>query len=584
MTAGTDYRKIAGISAAPGIAIGKAFIYSKEIPTIRRRRIASHLVEAEVERFLSTLHKAGEEIRRTRRLVAVEQGTDLAQIFDAQLAMLEDVEVKEQTLTWIRQKQYSAERAFSMTLHQMKKMFTNIENEYLRQRLNDVVDIEHQVLLHLAGGELQALHSLRANTIVIAHDLLPSESVQLGRRLVKGIVLDAGGPTSHAAIIARSLGLPTVLGTGSCSREVESGDLVIVDGHEGIVHVRPGADLLRRYRGQLRRQLQRERDLSGRRQLPAVTTDGREVALMANIDIPEEVQTAIDNGSRGVGMYRTEFLYLNYRLPSEEEQLVAYTQIVEAIAPLPVIIRTIDLGGDKLSHVLDTTPESNPFLGWRGIRVSLDTPELFRTQLRAILRAGARGEVRILLPMISSLDELRRVRTRLEEVKTELRTEGREFDEDCLLGVMVEVPSVALMIDQFAAEVDFFSLGTNDLTQYTLAVDRSTARVADLYDPFHPAVLRLIEMVARSGHKNEVAVSICGEMAGDPLATVLLMGFGIEQLSMSPGLIPEVKEVIRSFSLTQAQEIAAYCLELKTGAEVRAHLEEMVGPYLPNRR
>ena len=574
MTTVREYAQISGISASPGIAIGKAFIYSKEMPPIRQRPIATHQVEAEVERFLATLHQAGEAIRRTRRLVESEQGTDLAQIFDAQLAMLEDVMVKEQTLTWIRQKHYCAERAFSLTLQQVKKGFENIENEYLRQRLSDVVDIEHQVLIRLAGGEIQALDSLRANTVIVAHDLLPSESVQLGRRLVKGIALDGGGSTSHTAIIARSLGLPTVLGAENCSREVESGDLVIVDGNEGVVHARPTVELLRNYRGQLRRQLRRERDLSSRRSLPAVTRDGHEMELKANVDMPAEVEHAVENGARGVGMYRTEFLFLDYRLPTEEEQLAAFTQIVEGMAPRPVTIRTLDLGGDKLAHILDTTPEANPFLGWRGIRICLDTPELFKTQLRAILRAGVDADVQILIPMISNLDELRRARALLEETKEELSAEGQTFCQDCPLGVMVEVPSVALMADQFAAEADFFSIGTNDLTQYTLAVDRSMSRVAGLFDPFHPSVLRLIKMVTDSAHRHGIPCSICGEMGGDPLATVLLMGLGVECLSMSPGLIPEVKEVIRSSFLADARRIAARCLELKTGVEVHQYLEE----------
>lgn len=584
MTAKGRYIQIAGISASSGIAIGKAFLYRKEIPQVRRRRVMPHQVEAEVDRFLKTLHQAGEEIRRTRRLVEAEQGESLAQIFDVQLAMLEDVAVKDQTLALIREKHYSAERAFFQVFQELKEGFAHIENEYMRQRLEDVIDIEQQVLSRLSGGGLQGLQSLRADTIFIAHDLLPSESVQLGRRLVKGIVLDEGGPTSHAAIIARSLGLPTVLGADSCSREVQPGDLVIVDGYEGVVHLRPDSAALERYRVQLRRQQRRERDLSAQRDLPAVTQDGREIVLMANIDVPSEIKVALENASRGVGMYRTEFLYLDYRLPTEEEQLAAYRRIVRAVTPQPVVIRTIDLGGDKLVHVLGSAPEANPFLGWRGIRICLDTPELFKTQLRALLRAGAEGEVRILLPMVSHLDELRQVKAILAETQEELRAEGREFCEHCPLGIMVEVPSVALMVDAFAEEVDFLSLGTNDLTQYTLAVDRSTARVADLYDPFHPAVLRLIEMVTDSGRRHGIPVSICGEMAGDPLATLLLIGLGIECLSMSPGLIPEVKAVIRASSLEQARQIADHCLKLKTGNAVRQYLEEKVGQLLPHRQ
>jgi phosphotransferase system enzyme I (PtsI) len=577
----TTQRSFSGICVSPGIGIGRAFIYRKGAPVITRRRVAAQQVEAEVERFLNTLHQTGDEIRRIRRIVAGEQGKELAQIFDAQLAMLEDVSIKEKTRNLIREKHYSAERAYMETLGEVKEAFSEIENEYLRERVSDVADIESQVLMRLAGGEVQALHSLRANTIILAHDLLPSEMVQLERRQVKGVVLDVGGATSHAAIIARSLRLPTVVGAGDCSQQVSSGDLVVVDGNQGRIHVGPQAEVERNYRSQLRRQLRRQRDLDLRRDLPAVTRDGREITLMANVDVPTEVQVALANGARGVGMYRTEFLYLNYRLPSEEEQLEAYAGIVEALAPHPVVIRTIDLGGDKLSHILDAPAEANPILGWRGIRICLDTPDLFKTQLRALLRAGTHGEVQILLPMISSLDELWQARALLEEAKDELRTAGQAFAEDCKLGIMVEVPSVALMIDQFATEVDLLSLGTNDLTQYALAVDRGTSKVAELYDPFHPAVLRLIEMVAASGLRSETPVSICGEMAGDPLATALLLGLGLGSLSMSPALIPEVKEVIRSISAEEARRIAADCLAMNTGREVRRHLESTIGEYLP---
>ena len=576
MTQTEMHKRLSGIAAAPGIAIGRAFIYHKEVPRIAKRRIASHHVESEVERFLQSLHQAGEEIRRTQRLVEMEQGADLAQIFAAQLSMLEDVEVKEQTLVLIRQKCYSAEHAFSVTLQRMKRIFERIENDYLRDRLADVMDIENQVLIRLAGGDLQALHSLRANTVVVIHELLPSEAAQLGRRFIKGLVTDIGGATSHTSIIARSMRLPTVVGTDNSSREIKSGDIVIVDGNEGIVHVRPSLEVLRQYRNQLRRQLRRQRGLQSRRELPATTLDGREITLMANIDLPVEIQAAVEHGARGVGMYRTEFLYMGYRLPGEEEQMKSYEHIIEALAPYPVVIRTIDLGGDKLSHVLDVTPEANPFLGWRGIRISLETPDLFKTQLRALLRAGLKGEVQLLLPMISSLDELRQARAIFEEAKAELRAEGRAFQEDCKIGVMVEVPSVGLMADQFARETDFFSLGTNDLTQYALAVDRGNARVAGLYDTFHPAVLKLIKMVADTGRQHGIPVSICGEVAGDPLATLLLVGLGLESLSLSPGLIPEVKEILRSISLAEAHQIAAQCLEMETGFAVRSCLKEVM--------
>ena len=581
MTTTSEHRVFDGICVSPGIGIGRAFAYDKQAPVITRQRVAQHLVGEEIERFRNILHQAGDEIRRIRRWVASEQGEELAQIFDAQLAMLEDPSIIERTEALIREKHYSAERAYAEELEKVKEAFGSIENEYLRARVSDIADIENQVLMRLAGGEVKALDSLRANTIVLAHDLLPSEMVRLERRRIKGVVLDAGGAASHAAIIARSLQLPTVVGTGDCSQQVTDGDLVVVDGNEGQVHLRPDVRGERRYRARRRRQLRRERNLERRRNLPAVTLDGQEIALMANVDVQTEVQTAVDHGARGVGMYRTEFLYLNYRLPSEEEQFKVYSALVESLVPHPVVIRTMDLGGDKLSHVLEVPPEANPFLGWRGIRICLDAPDLFKTQLRALLRAGVQGEVQILLPMISSLNELRRIRELVEEAKDELRVAGQPFAEHCKLGIMVEVPSVALMADRFAGEVDFFSLGTNDLTQYALAVDRGMSKVAWLYDPFHPAVLRLIEMVADSGQRTNTPVSICGEMAGDPLATTLLLGLGLNCLSLSPGLIPEVKEVIRAIHAEKARQIADECLAMDTGTEVREYLGDAVGEYVP---
>lgn len=576
---------LTGIGASSGIGIGSAFVHRVEKPVVARRRLMHARVEAEVERFLNALYQVGEEIRRTRRLVELEHGPDLAQIFDAQLAMLEDQQVKDKTVTRIRQELCPVETAFSATMAGYKRMFEEIENEYLRARVSDVRDIEHQVLVRLAGGELGGLQSIRSNTIVVARDLLPSEAVQLGRRLVKGLVTEQGAATSHTSIIARSLGLPTVVGAENACAAITSGDKLIVDAHEGVVHVRPKLDTLRFYITALRRQRQRERDLRQRRDLPAVTLDGTEITLMANVDLPQEIEAAIDNGARGVGMFRTEFLYLGYRLPTEAEQLKAYRQIAEAVAPLPAVIRTLDLGGDKLTHVLDTAREANPFLGWRGIRICLDNLDLFKTQLRALLRAGVYGDVQILLPMVSNVQEIRRTRAVIEETKAELRQEGTPFGETCKLGVMIEVPAAAILVDQMAAEADFLSLGTNDLTQYTLAVDRGSAKVAELYDPFQPAVLRLIKAVSDAGTKAGVPTSICGEMAGDPQAVPLLLGLGVRILSLSPGLIPEVKEVVRVLELERAREVASRCLELESGPEVRSHVEQHLAEgLLPSAR
>lgn len=565
--------KLDGIAASPGIAIGKAFVHRSERPAASLRRVPDYRVESEIQRFHAALSSVSEDMRRTRQRVEHEHGADLAMIFEAQRTMLDDMTMKDGTVDCIRSRNWSAERAFSATMAHLREGFEKIDDEYLRARVGDLKDIEQQVLVHLAGGSLSGLQSARSNTVIFARELLPSEAAQLGRRLVKGLVTDVGGTTTHTSIIARSLGLPTVVGTEKASRQVAAGDPVIVDGDRGTVHIRPDAATVRYYRSQLRRQLRRERELSQRRDLPAVTRDGAEITLLANVDLPQEIEQAVASGAHGVGMVRSEFLYLGYGLPSEAEQLDAYAQIVSAMAPLPVVIRTFDLGGDKLTHAVDSLPEDNPYLGWRGIRICLDTPELFKTQLRAILRAGTKGDARILLPMISGLDEVRRARQMIAEVQQELRQEGIAHQADCQVGVMIEVPSAAITSEQLAREADFFSLGTNDLVQYTLAVDRGTARVANLYDPLHPAVLRLIKQVADNAQAAGIPVSICGEMAADPVAAVLLLGFGVRLFSVSPAQIPELKEVVRAADMATAQQVAGDSLALTSGIEVRAHVE-----------
>ena len=569
-----EHLKVSGIAAAPGIAIGKVFAHRAERPAVSLRRVPDYRIESEIERFHAALSEVCEDVRRTRQRVEYEQGADLAMSFDAQLAMLDDVQVKDGTIARIRSRNWSAERAFAETTTQLRQGFEQIENEYLRARVGDLIDIEQQVLVQLAGGGLSGLQNTRSNTVIFARDLLPSEAAQLGQRLVKGLVTAGGGATSHTSIIARSLGLPTVVATETASRLVSTGDRVIVDGDQGTVHICPDEATLRYYRSQLRRQLRRERELSLRSDLPSVTRDGTEVTLLANIDLPQEIEQAVANGAHGVGMVRTEFLYVGHRLPSETEQVDAYARVVRAMAPFPVVIRTFDLGGDKLTHAVDSLPEANPFLGWRGIRICLDTPELFKTQLRAILRAGALGDARILLPMISGLDDVRRAREMIAQVQGDLQRQGIEHQAGCQVGVMIEVPSAAIISEQLAREVDFFSLGTNDLVQYTLAVDRGNTRVSGLYDPLHPAVLRLIQQVTDNGAAaGMIPTSICGEMAADPVAAVILMGLGVHLLSVSPGQIPELKEVARAADLAAAREVARHSLGLASGKEVRAHVE-----------
>lgn len=574
------YHRFTGVAASPGIAIGTAFTHAGARPTVSQRRIAPSRVAAERSRFIDALSSVAEGVRRTRDRVEIEHGPDLAQIFEAQLTMLADAEVRDQTLQIIGERHWPAERAFAETMASLCAAFEQIENEYLRARVGDLRDIEQQVLTQLSGGVLPGLQTLRNNTIIIARDLLPSEVAQLGRRLVTGLVIDIGGATSHTSIIARSLGLPTVVGAEGASRQIVSGSRVIVDGDEGVVHARPTAPVLRYFRSERRRQLRRERDLTGRRNLPSVTADDSKVELCANIDLPQEIDLALANGAEGVGMCRTEFLYLGHVLPGEQQQYESYRAIVEAMSPRSVVIRTLDLGGDKLSHAVDASAEANPMLGWRGIRICLDTPDLFKTQIRAILRAAACGNAQILLPMVSQIDEVRRARVLIAEAAAELAAAGVEHRADCDLGVMIEVPSAAITSRQFADEVDFFSLGTNDLVQYTLAVDRGTARVADLYDPLHPAVLQLIRQVSDSARDARISAAICGEMASDPEAAVVLMGLGIMKLSVSSTLIPELKEVVRAIRLSDARAIADQALTLTSGQQVRQLVQERVGGAL----
>lgn len=568
--------RLRGIAASPGIAIGKAFAHRAELPATSTRRISDASIDTEIQRFLGALTAVAEDVRRTRQRVEHEHGADLAMIFEAQLAMLDDMLMKDGTVERIRTNHWVADKAFADTMAHLRAGFEQIDNEYLRARVGDLKDIEHQVLVQLAGGSLSGLQSTRSNTVIFARDLLPSEAAQLGGRLVKGLVTDAGGVTSHTSIIARSLGLPTVVATEHASSRVATGDLVIVDGDTGTVHIRPDVQTVRYYRGQLRRQVRRERELSQRRDLPAVTTDGTEVTLLANVDLPQEIDQAIASGAQGVGMVRTEFLYLGYQLPSEDAQYDAYAPVVRAMAPHPVVIRTVDLGGDKLTHAVDSLPEANPFLGWRGIRICLDTHDLFKTQLRAILRAGAHGDAQILLPMISGLDQIRRTRDVIAEVQQDLQREGIAHKSDCKVGIMIEVPSAAILSEPLAQEADFFSLGTNDLVQYTLAVDRGNARVADLYDPLHPAVLHLIQQVAASAASAQIPASICGEMAADPVAAVILLGLGVQLLSVNPGQIPELKEVIRAADIATARQLASDSLAMASGSEVRAHVEAVM--------
>ena len=567
-------KKLTGIQGSPGIGIGAAYLHDPDDPWLDYRRISGGEVEAEVERYLATLEEVAGDVQLLRKQVAEKLGADYARIFDAHLLILQDVALKDPTVKLIREERATAEYAFWQTLQKLRHQFDAIEDEYFRARKADILDIERRVLAKLCQHEDASLEQLNPDSIVFAHDLTPSDTAHMQRGDVLALVTEVGGTTSHAAIIARGLGIPAVLGVDAAIASAEPSGLTIVDGGRGLVFIDPDPETLERYQGEAERFQEHEKDLSASKDLSAETRDGVRVSLQANIELPEEIESAIAYGAEGIGLYRTEYLYLaSEELPSEEAQTEAYSRLAERVAPQPLVIRTLDLGGDKLPSNAHGS-ETNPFLGWRAIRVSLANKDVFRAQLRAILRSTVSGNIRIMHPMISSVEEVIEANEVLEEARSELRSKGIPFDEDCPVGVMIEVPAAAIVADQLAEEVDFFSIGTNDLIQYTVAVDRGNERVAYLFDPYHPAVLRLIKSVVDVGHLQGIPVTLCGEMAGDPWGSILLLGLGVDGFSMGPRALPGVKHAIRSVTMDQARQLADHVLSLKTREDIWNFLQE----------
>ncbi|MFH1006498.1 MAG: phosphoenolpyruvate--protein phosphotransferase [Candidatus Latescibacterota bacterium] len=566
-----------GISASPGIAIGKAFLYHKEDFWIEERTIAAYETEAEEQRFLAAVDQVISELQKTKSQMEKELGKEQGQIFETHLSMLSDRIALNETATRIREELKNAEFAFFCTLRKVVKALRSTEDAYLKERIEDVLDIQRRVVMKLVGKEHASLIGLEADSIVVARNLAPSDTARIHREGLLGFITELGGQTSHTAIMARAMEIPAVVGTKRALEEIEPGAVLILDGTHGLVYVDPDEAILSEYGKRKVRWAEMAADLATLRDLPATTLDGTSVVVAANIEFPEEVESVSAHGAEGIGLYRTEFLYMmGSDLPTEQEQFEAYCAVVERIAPHPVVIRTMDLGGDKLADSLPIEPEVNPFLGWRAIRVCLDREDLFRVQLRAILRASARGNVRIMFPMISGIEEMRRAKELVESAKDSLRDEGIPFDAHCQVGAMIEIPSAVMIADQLAEVSDFFSIGTNDLVQYALAVDRGNERIAPLFDPFHPAVLRLIRETIDAGHRKGIPVAMCREMSGDPLATLLLLGLGLDEFSMSPIAIPEVKMIVRGIQISEAREIAERVMKMETKAEIRALLLEVV--------
>jgi phosphotransferase system enzyme I (PtsI) len=571
----------AGIAVGPGFAIGPVFLLRRLPGQVAVRRIDAGEVTAELARLDAAVRGASGQLDAVTR--SLGPGTDVAAILGAHRMMLADPALRASMDAKVRDGLVSAENAVADALEAVAERFEKLPDAYLRQRAADVRDVERRLLDALQGSEQDQLERLPGPVVVAVSELTPSEAALLDRKRVLGFVTDVGGPTSHTAIIARSLGLPAVVGLGDVVQGLHDGQTVVVDGISGHVVVDPDAESLARYQDQAARYERWLRDLQRIRDFPAETRDGHVIRLMGNIELPSEIDAVLRAGGDGIGLFRSEFLVGPGRpLPTEEEHYRVYTAAIRKLGGRPLTIRTFDFGSDKAGPEGLPSAEPNPALGVRSIRLCLERPEIFLPQLRAILRASAHGHVRCLFPMVSSLHELRSAKELLDRARTELRAEGTFAGGELPVGVMVEIPAAAVISDLLADEVDFLSIGSNDLIQYALAVDRVNAQVAPLYEPAHPAILRLIERIVRAASDRGVAVSLCGEMAGDRLFTVLLVGMGFRDLSLSARAIPEVKRAIRSITVEQARQAAAWCLEARSAVEVRTRLREIMSEHLPD--
>ncbi len=572
-----------GIPAAPGIAIGKTMFLASEELSIPRRPITEEQIPLEVLRLEEALIKTRHQILAIQKRLAEELGQEHADILNAHLLVLEDQSVREEIISGLKAQRVNVEAIFHEVLQRHLKAFSRTEDEYLRERTADIEDVRKRVLRNLLGKRTEALAHVDESVIIVARDLSPSETAQMHKRHVLAFVTDVGGRTSHTAIMAKSLEIPAVVGLQTATKRLRRGETIIVDGTRGEVIVEPDPETIQRYEVEQRRYQEVGRQLLHLKELPAETLDRRRVVLSANIELPDEVPSVIAHGAEGIGLYRTEFLYLNRMdFPSEEEQYRAYRVVAEQLKPQSVIIRTMDLGGDKFLSPLHLPAEMNPFMGWRAIRFSLARQDIFRLQLRAVLRASVHGNLKLMYPMISGIEELKRSNEILQDVKQELIREGVPFAQDVEVGAMIEVPSAALTCDLLAHEADFFSIGTNDLIQYALAVDRVNEKIAYLYEPTHPAILRLIKQIIDVGHAANIWVGMCGEMAGEPPLTLLLLGMGLDEFSTSPVQLPLVKQVIRSVEFSFAQSVVEQALKLRTGKEVEAFLMASLKQVAPS--
>jgi phosphoenolpyruvate-protein phosphotransferase (PTS system enzyme I) len=572
-----------GTAASPGIVIGPAHVVLWDRPKVPHRTIPAEQVEEEIRRFREACDATRRRLREIQRQTAERLGEVEAQIFEPQLMMLEDSDLVTAVEAYIGDNRISAERALELRMLEFEAEWRDTGHPMVMDRLNDLVDIETRMVRHLLGVEAPdgVLDGIEGPVVLVGRDFTPSLTVQLDPARVLGLATDAGTRTSHSAILARALGIPAVVGLGDLSTSIEEGDELVLDGRVGRVIAMPTEEERRIYQARDVRIREWEQELMLLAHLESMTPDRQPILLRANIDMPGEADSAREHGAQGIGLFRTEFLVVGRRaMPEEEGQFQAYREVARAFKNQAVLIRTYDLGGDKFPMFLSMPPEENPYLGWRAIRVCLDMPELFRTQLRALLRATVHGDVRIMLPLISALDELTATRRMLEEEEDRLNAEGIPFNPGYKVGVMIETPAAALIAPELARYADFFSIGTNDLTQYVLAVDRNNARLASRYMPLHPAMLRLMKGTVAAGRETGLEVSVCGELAANPLGVYALIGLGITALSVGPSSLPEIKKVVRSVPAADARERVGEALEAPDTATVTRILEEGVSRWL----
>jgi len=567
-------RKLVGIPASPGIVVGPVHLLRWEIPEVRHRIIPDEAIPDELRRFRSVLERAKERLRQVRERVEKSAGAEEAAIFDVQSSILEDEEMLTAVDRLIHQN-LAAEKAFEIVMLEWAQRFSRASHPMIREKVGDLKDVEIRVLtllMELPDHDPVDLPQ-GSHAILVTHDLTPSLTVQLDRGAIAAIATDAGTRTSHVAILARSLGIPAIVGLRVATQQLSGRETAILDGSTGLLAINPSHQDIDAYKERARQEKLLEADLRHLSTLESVTMDGARITLRANVDLPEEAELAAKSGAEGVGLMRTEFLVVGRAtMPDEDEQYRAYTRVVRAFDGQPVVIRTFDVGGDKLP-VGGFPTEPNPFLGWRAIRMCLDQPELFRTQLRALLRAAVHGDVRIMLPLVVTVQEVRAARALLDQAAKELEERGVEFRRDVPLGVMIETPAAAIACDTFANEVAFFSIGTNDLVQYTLAVDRGNANLASRFTPLHPAVLKLIRRAVFTARQYKLEIAVCGEMASQPLMAFALIGLGVRQLSVAPRSVPLVKRIVRSISVEVAEEASKAAAAADTAAEAELELE-----------